>query len=296
MITVCSVLCGEKMDAYVDVFCDTLVRQTKLVDEVIFVKVDAADGIIKEWTKEHIRFKLVGHLFNKGFNENVDVRWFQMVAGHAYGIHHALEHATNDLVWMLDPDQFFFTAVDVIFHNLMMKYEIDIIGVSHFNPVDQSYLDFPCIINCMCRKSFLPPPSWLSGELFIWSDMWDRPNCHIVQPAEGKWLVAGPMPNHYHKFPNPKGIFDAGCNLWLWNDERKGRWMGFYLDVWLDSFKNNFGCAEIVYPLNYNSQNYKTNFGLQEKLGNMDLIYHRTRGGKEQADSFTKLYWSLFPK
>jgi hypothetical protein len=294
VITVCSVLCGNRMSGYMDVLCDNLVRHARLVSEIIFVVTDSEEeGVLNEWTHGHIQCKIYGYPFSFGFGKTRSTSWYHMVAGHAYGMQRAIELASNDLVWMMDPDQFLFMAVDKFYVEMMEEHQVDIIGISHFNPVDQSYGYFPCIINCMCRRSFLPPDTWLAKDLFIWSGMRKSDRCVPIQPAAGHYFAAGPIREYEDKFPNPNGIFDAGCNLWLWSEECQGRWMAFYLDCWLDCFKDNFGTKEIVYPMNYSQKHYKTNFGLEDSVGEQDLLYHRTRGGKENPNSFRELYYSL---
>jgi hypothetical protein len=89
-------------------------------------------------------------------------------------------------------------------------------------------------------------------------------------------------------------MFDTGCNLWLWNLQRGGRWLAFYLDEWHGCFKYNRGFCKLRYPLNYNTGRYKTNFGLEDNFGKQDLLYHRTRSALESSLSFRQLYDSLF--
>lgn len=283
------------MDGYVTVLCDSLLRQTTLVNEVIFVKTDAkTDGLVAEWQTDHIRFKILAYRFWEGFSEARDEPWYHMVSGHAFGLHRAITEAQNDFVWLCDPDQFLLMPVDKFYMETLERNALNYIGISHFNPGGQSYSHFPCIINLLCKKADLPPESWLQDELFIWSGMKIRDRCYKIQATPGKYLVAGPMVEHQYKFPNPSGMFDAGCNLWLWSQEQGHRWLGFSLNHWQESFQHNFGTTEIVYPMNYNQQHYQTNFELRESLGEADLLYHRTRGGKEKAHSFRKLYQSLF--
>src|SRR5262249_40786186 len=109
----------------------------------------------------------------------------------------------------------------------------------------------------------------------------------------GRYLIPGPPGAWHASFPNPQGIFDAGCNLYLWCQQLAGRWVGFHLGQWHGCFKDNFGAAELVYPLNYNARIYTSNFELSAELGGQDLLYHRTRGAREGSGSFRRLYESL---
>lgn len=293
MISVCSVLCGD-MEDYVKVFTDSIKNTSKYVTEVIFIQVDASNRRpIRQWKSGNIDFRILGYPLLKEIRGCCSPEWAMMVCGHACGLHEAIEQAGNDYIWLSDPDVFFFNAVDDLYLRLMKQYELSIIGVSHFNSLRQSYCYFPCVTNCLLRKSWLPDRNWLLGDLWVRTGMTTRENPECVVECPGKYLMPSPIPSHTMRFPCPDGMFDVGCNLWLWNEEQHGRWLAFYLEQWNKDFETNFGFTELVYPLNYNTQSYMTNFDLQVDLGVCDLLYHRTRGSHEPGTSFRSLYVSL---
>ena len=304
MISFCCAVATKNLDDYLETLTDSLARYTTLVKEVIFVNTDIEeDRVLRSWSKNNIDFKMYGL---KQFDPACPrpKLWEKMICGHASGLYQAIQRATQEYVWMSDPDVFLLGHTDQVFVGLMDSYNLRLIGVSHFNWEGQSYGCSPCIINCMMRKEHLPKPNWLGG-FHAQLGMKIEHNSTNVFSVGDCWLIPGPLPDYQNSFPNPSGIFDTGCNLWLHNEQHEGRWMSFYLDpkemaeksmsYHLSGFKkDNIGFYELVYPLNYNLGRYKTNFGLTDNIGSDDLLYHRTRGCREEAESFKKLYWSLY--
>lgn len=304
MISFCCAVISKNLEDYLSIIADTLCKNTKLVKEVVFVQTDLRrDRLLRSWSKNGIDFFLYGM---KPLDPPCPepLKWEQMICGHACGLHQAIKRSKQPYVWMSDPDIFFFTSVDQIYVNLMEKYQLNLIGISHFNSEGQSYKDAPCVINCMMKRDNLPPADWLGG-FHAQSGMRLTENPKPVMSVKDCWLIPGPLDEYYDQFPNPGGIFDSGCNLWLWNEQNKGKWLSFFLEKKQisktqsyhssDYVKNNSGFKELVYPLNYNLRNYTTNFGLTDSLGDSDLLYHRTRGCQEKADSYKNLYKALLP-
>lgn len=288
MISVCTVILS-RMDEYVAVISNSLARHSKHVKEVIFVKVDALAPGSRSWQADGIDYRIIDHPLTTATDWNTR-GFLLMVAGHALGLHHAIDQAREEYVWLTDPDVFFFTAVDALYLDLIRRYDLGIIGISHFTPQQQSYLDFPCVTNCMVRKSDLPG-QWL--DFALQSGMRLNENCRKLQPMPGKYLIPGPVCPE--QFPNPQGAFDVGCNLWLWAKEKNWRWLSFYRDDGLMPNTNDgYGFKDIVYPRNYRTDDYRTNFGLKDDLGNQDVLYHRTMAVGQSGESYKRLYDSLF--
>lgn len=286
-ISVCSVLLSG-MDDYVRVFLDTLNRNCQLVDEVIFTQIDSSES--STFTYGRMKVRKVGIDLHSSL-PSLDQNFCFTVCGHAFGLHAGIDLAKNDLIWLCDPDVFLLAPVDAIFADLMAKHDLRIVGVSHFNIPQQSYNSFPCITSCMVRKSQLPGKEWMAGRLHVQSGMRVAENGHNMVPVDGHFLIPGPV--RQDEFPNPGGIFDAGCDLWLWNKDTDGRWVSFWLDVNMKSFRRNFGSKGVVYPMNYRLQNFDSNFGLST-VGVGDILYHRTRGARESSGEYLALYESLF--
>lgn len=291
MISVCTVILG-RMEEYVQVLSHSLAKWSQHVKEVIFIKIDSLHvGPKRQWRDNGIDFKILDRPLDHS-------QWSHdsmlMVAGHALGLHHGIDEAQEKYVWLTDPDVFFFTSVDDLYLRLMREHNLGIIGISHFAPQQQSYLDFPCVTNCMIRRDALPPNDWQSEALSLQSGMRLVENCRRLASMPGKYLIPGPI--EPEAFPNPNGMFDVGCNLWLWAKQNNWRWLSFYLDAGQFPHNNTeYGFKELVYPMNYDVGHYRCNFGLQVKLEHEDLLYHRTMAVGQSGADYLNLYQSLIP-
>ncbi len=223
MISICSVV-FNRHDCLLDEFTESLLSKLKYVDEVFVAVVDEdVHEFETECKKGGVKFTMFSCPV-KSVTHN----------GHGVGLHRCLERTKNDLILFSDPDIFFYSAVDETYLRLMEKYDLNIVGVSHPAAINRCYTFFPCVINCLVKKSTLPGPDWLNGWIR------DRPTiskadlerykddkAHKLLP--GMWLSVGAIPGLAERFPNksPDCIFDTGSNLWLWNEERKGKWLAF---------------------------------------------------------------------
>lgn len=294
MISICTVILSN-MGEYLRVLMKTIENKTTQVNEMIIVQVDATEnGIIKEWRQGNIAFRMLGYNMSQHVQGCPSPAWATMVCGHALGLHWGIEQSTNEYIWLTDPDVFFLDHLDVLYLGLICRYNLDIVGVSHFNPIAQAYQFFPCTINCLISTKKLPGIDWLRGQLWVRSGMRITEKPQPIVNVDGKYLIPGPIPEWCEQFPHVQGVFDVGCNLWLWNQQTGGRWLAFYLDQ-LPKSLENFGYAPLTYPLNYNTRYYKTNFGLEDDLGAKDLLYHRTRGTREGGKEYRQLYERIFP-
>lgn len=289
MVSVCTVILS-RMEEYVSVLSHSLGRNAKHVKEVIFVKVDALAPGSRSWQSNGIEYRMIDYPVTEETDWNT--RGFMlMVAGHALGLHHGIDQAREEYVWLTDPDVFFFTAADELYLDLMWYYNLGIVGISHFTPQQQSYLDFPCVTNCMVRKADLPGV-WLDFALQSGMRLDERPR--RLMPMPGKYLIPGPICPK--EFPNPQGTFDVGCHLWQWAKEKDWRWLSFYRNSGdLPNTNDEYGFKDLVYPMNYNTGDYRTNFGLKDDLGHQDILYHRTMAVGQSGESYKRLYDSLFP-
>jgi hypothetical protein len=139
----------------------------------------------------------------------------------------------------------------------------------------------------MAKRSTLPDKEWLKGELkfrgaFLHRAQLlpeNRPDSTETdpdpgKPANGEFLIPGVLPNYNHLFPNKDdyAIFDVGSNMWLWNEEVKGRWLSF----------QTLDCH--IYTTHY----YRNNFGLKEKLPKQNIIYHLGSGSRNEEVDWLK--------
>jgi len=276
MITVITVeIHGCKNHA--KILYDSIIKRSKLVTNVIVAQSDASEYYEERWKEGDIEFLRVGNPCEAGL-------WF----GHGLGLHAALDHVKTEFVMFSDPDVFWYTSVDEFFIDLYDKHDLNYIGVSHHNAVNQAFAFFPYVITSMAKVSTLPDKDWLKGKL-----KYRGPKLHRAELAnepdddhplaDGKYLIPNPIPGLCETYPNKNGdaLFDIGCNMWLWNEERRGRWLSFQTS----------DCH--IYTTRYNRSNFK----FKERLPNKKLIYHlgsSSRNEIEDYERFKKEYEESF--
>ena len=258
MISLCTVIL-EGMDEVLDTMIDSLLKRTKLITEVIIVKVDE-DSSEKRWEERGITFRKFGYLLDES----------RLLYGHALGLHECINRATNEHIIISDPDIFYCTNVDEIYVDLMEKYNLNIVGTSHHAAINQSYTFFPCVMNMMVKKSELPSEEFLKGHLRIRPTILRaippnyEPDEKSLTLVDGKYLMIGPIPEYIDEFPN-KNIrchFDIGCNLWLWASQQNWKWLAF----------QTLDCHY------YFSTHYRSNVKSVKVPSRQKLLYHYTSG------------------
>lgn len=250
-----------------DILLDSIERYaSSVISEIIIVYV----------TKPHVRERThVG---------NIPIRRIELTdnssrLGHSCGLHAGLEVATGEYVMFCDPDVFFLSDVPQFYIDVVKNLGLFSIGVSHHVPQNQAYETFPCVVNFMMRRDQFPPSNWLNGCVVDRYPGLTRETLSIPGTLmDGKWLVHGPPVGYWDQFPLPSGLFDVGCNLWLWNKQNAGKWL-------------SFGGSEINnHARLYIANNYHTNFTFTSPWG-QKLLYHKTANG-EDAD-FIREYLRL---
>lgn len=265
MITICTVT-TDTLQQYAAIMLDSIICRTQMVSEVKIAKPDSDENLDEKWEKRGIKF----HLFGCPVKDS----WY----GHPLGLHACIEKATNEYLFFCDPDIFFYSPVEKIYLDLMNKYDINYIGVSHHASVIQAHTYFPVVVNSMIKKSDLPSADWMKGELKYRTRVLhshELSDDDDYELADGKYLIESPLPKHYHKFPNKDlkyapYYFDVGCNLWLWGQEKKWKWLAF----------QTTDCHN--YSTIYNRGNLKI-----EKLPKTKLIYHVV-GASNHTEKFIK--------
>jgi hypothetical protein len=255
---------------HVQIMLESVRDKTKHISEVLVAKIDEDLPYAEEELKPGCVVKRFGtNLHN-------------LTHGHALGLHLCIESATKKYVMLCDPDIFFYTAVDEFYLDLIVRHELNIVGICSHNATGQCFSFFPYPMNLMMRRDTLPSPDWMKGRLFFRYNITKHPKVEdglaeeaLLTPAPGKYLLQGPIPEFQESYPNkdPNCLFDIGCNLWLWNEERKGKWISFQT---LDTH---------IYTTGF----YKSNFKFKEKLGNRKLLYHQTNSVLA-ADEGLKLF------
>lgn len=193
---------------------------------------------------------------------------FYYYSPHAGGLHLALEAAQGDYILFCDSDVLFYEDVISYYVHLMEKYDLFIVGCTHYAIDSQCYAEFPCVINCMVKRSNLPGDDFLQGDLRMRSFLrygYGRTDDNEGLPCNGKWLTQSPITKWHYAYPRPSGFFDVGHNLWLWNSWHEGRWI-------------SFGPHEVF---DFGTYRYFTNIlDKQIDLGEpRSLIWHKTAQG-----------------
>lgn len=244
-------------EEYEEVMLESVLRKTTLVTKILIAVPNPDlpdDANVEEWTERNVQIKR--------FTVNTPGMSF----GHAVGLHACIDRVDQEYILFSDPDVFYYTAIDQFYLGLLNKHVLNYIGGSHHSAVANSYMFFPHFMSALVKKRDLPGPDFLRGKLFYRSilrvEELDRPEIGD-QPADGKYLVQGPIRSEYTRFPNkdPLANFDCGCNLYLWAQEADWRWLAF----------QTLDCHTYTSRLN------RGNFKLNERLSGERLFWHAAR-------------------
>ena len=248
MISICTVILN-RLEDFAKIFYQSIVESTSKVSEVVIVNVEMDESINNCWEKSGIKFRLVGGKHNAF--KIYDPPSF--CAQHAYGMHQAIELATNDYLLLSDPDIFFYTQIDDFYLSLMQEYDLKLIGISKPDALAQSIAYFPCIMNLLTKREYLPTKEFMPDfDLGLHSD--DK---NYQNKLPGKYLYHGTIERYKPLFPNPSGHLETGCNLLVWAKEQNYKWMSFQTP----------DCHV------YYSKYYRSNFKIKN-LPNKKILYH----------------------
>ncbi len=259
MISLCTVIVGtnsqtENNEFFESIFLDSVVNKLNLVSEILICKIDAKKEFYEESiieNKKIIKFGYPNDFFYQ--DKNVDINKIRYL-GHALGIKSAIDRSTNDLLFLCDPDIFFYTNVDKFYLDMMEKYNLNYIGASPHLALQYSTKYFPNILCMLTKKSGLPDNEFLKGKI-------------VTQDSEclnGEYLLGTKINSVAKDFPDPEGLFDTGVYLWLWAQQQLQNWMSF---TPLDIHK-------------YTSKIYRTNLKIKDRLPDNNLFYHATGGSR----------------
>lgn len=251
----------EKTTEYQQVFLRSVLEKTELVSEVMICCVERPSDFREEWTERGIRFVKFGPSASYAYKP---ISYHGPSMQHGLGIHACIDAASNDYIFCSDPDVFFYSAVDKIYHNTMDKYKLNYIGCGrHSAGNDCCYGYFPYIHNCMVRRSDLPGPNFMAGEYTrrrVEKDIIYHPETG-PEVFPGKFLFPMRIEAYDHYFPYPDRAFDTAMYLYVWAKQKDWRWLSFLTS---DRF-------------NYTTQYIRTsdNLKIKERLPFHKLIYHQ---------------------
>lgn len=255
MISLVSVFL-RRLSPFFDIFLESVVNNLKLVDEVIMPCGDCPLDYYESWEERGIKFvkfgspqKITGLRIPTGGTQCLD---------HALNLHEGIDRAKNDYVLLSDPDVFFYGATDEFYINLIEKYKLNYIGVSHPASITQAFTYFPNVLNCMGKRSEFPGEDFLKDKFYLDYIFPNEFKGYHISLA-GKFLSPGPLRETAEQFPNPTGHFETGCNMLLWANQNKWRWLSFQTG---DCFQ-------------YTSQYYRSTVKV-DRLPRTKIIYHAT--------------------
>lgn len=158
--------------------------------------------------------------------------------------HQGISECVNPYIIISDDDVIFFKKhFDEMYLKFHQKYNFNIIGVSHPRHDNQAYGIFPSVINCLVKKTDLPDREFLKDDLFIRKYLrafkTNEGQNPPPFPCNGMYLTGAPPLSRYAEFPKPGKLFDIGCNLWLWDKDKKSRSLTFLSQ---DEHKYNTNC------------------------------------------------------
>lgn len=321
MISLCTVIVGtdsqtENNEFFETIFLDSVINKLNLVSEILICKIDATKNFYEEkiidgkkvikfgypnnFFYEHPEVKLPPLPFDwKDYTQaekHKTLNYFSLLEkdiiykifinkikmlGHALGMKSAINKATNNLLFLCDPDIFFYTDVDKFYLDMMDRYNLNYIGASPHLALQYSTKYFPNILCMMTKKNGLPNDDFLKDKI-ITQDTLCRPACvppnHYYKQPEylsGEYLLGTKIDSVAKDFPNPSGLFDTGVYLWLWAHQQSQNWLSF---TPTDIHK-------------YTSKIYRTNLKIKDRLPNNDLFYHATGGSRSLYNKeFIKAY------
>jgi len=259
MITLCTVA-SDTHRPFLDVMLASLLEQLTMVSEVLIANPKRKPDYYKEWETKGIRFCNFGSRPDFFIGISPGERSFQ----HAVSMHACIARATNEYLYLCDPDVFFYSAVDEFYFGLMEEYDLNLIGASHKDALSTALKYFPGPMNMMCRKSELPGPDFMKGKFrrkyldnseyisgcthhktvpldwddqyakkcFLCGRIWDKDAGWVEESAEreypGYWMFPAFISEEYtSKLPNPTGSLDVACYLYLWSEQQNWKWLAF---------------------------------------------------------------------
>lgn len=203
--------------------------------------------------------------------------------GHALGLHECINNAHGDYIFFCDPDVIFYTNVDEIYLELMIKHNLNYVGCAHETAEKLPYGHFPYLANSLVKRTDLPDTNFLTNYIYF-NDCLRMPEsleCFKELRKQfnqtSKYLVRGCIPEVVDKFGIPPDKimymdFDTGSNLYIWAIENKWRWFSF-LSKDCQNYKTSF---------------YRSNCKITDRLEINKLIYHQWGRYRCQPNSFKK--------
>jgi len=195
---------------------------------------------------------------------------------HWTALSQSVEHAKNDLVLLCDSDVCLMAGVDTFFYELLGKFNLDIVGVSHYLAVNEAFGFMPNVIFTLLKRSQFEDCHYLRDEVPPWNLTKEQ-----VQSLKFLNFSGACLASKRQYYPNPDGHAETGSNLAAYVNEKKLNWLSF----------------QTTDIHNYTSRFWRSNLkGL--KIEKRPIIYHQSGSagfvessrGRNQIDEFKEAF------
>lgn len=246
MISVATVSYGKYPDEHIDNLVESIVKKSSEIKEIIVIHGFEPEEFYKEDSVGGIKIKHIApprenivHM-PKGSKRIFSFK-NSKYEEHSFAMHKAIEHTTEPYLIMTDPDiVFFMKKFDKMYLDIYQKYNLNIIGVCHYEAASPFWQEFPTIINCLIKKEKLPDKNWMKGKIKArpylggWriEDFVLKTKIPDDWPIiDGHYLYPSAIPERYKEFPNTNCWFQTGANLYLWDKDNGSRSATFKCDA-----------------------------------------------------------------
>ncbi len=228
MISICTVV-DKLQKPFLKIFIKSIISKSKLVSNVYIARINQSEREYVE-TINNINF----HYFNFTLPFEVPCSKFTMSYNHAVGLHECINKVKTEYVMLSDCDIFFFKGFDEYYLNAFENNNLNIIGIQMYKIAAKkdfiySCNLFPAIHNCMMKTKSLPSPQMFKNKLFFTDSLTNDSSLKGVKyriPGN-YYLVMGCIEEYVHLYQNKNGHFDTACNLFIWNELNKGKYLTF---------------------------------------------------------------------
>jgi hypothetical protein len=251
MISICTVV-DKVQKPFFKIFAKSIISKSKFVSNVYVARVNE---IGKEYIEiiNNIKF----HYFNFTLPFEVPCSKFVMSYNHAVGLHKCIDRVKTDYVMLSDCDIFFFKDFDEYYLNAFETNNLNIIGIQMYKIAAQknfvySFDSFPGIHNCMMKTNSLPSPQMFKDKLFFTDSLTNNSSLKDINYKiyQNYYLIMGCIEDYIDLYDHKNGHFDTGCNLLIWNELNKGKYLTFRPGWRIVGTKNWVSNTNIILPKN----------------------------------------------
>jgi len=189
--------------------------------------------------------------------------------------HQGLKYTSCPYIILSDPDIVICkNEFDDFYRRLYEEFDLNIIGCSHYSIERQAYQTFPTHISLLMHQSKMPDEEFSKKckiRPYLAKDLNSSDNYKVIEGD--RYLLGGAMPGRYKEFPLPSGVFDEGCNLYLWDKDNGSRALTF--------IAKDFVRKKTAFSI-YRTNRLHTNFDNDIKIKPEKLLKHWARSRRRK--------------